>query len=431
MRPRKLHVAGALVLAAWVASLGWLVRREYFTTGRAPGERALYALVSPETHFFQVVQGSRLVGFASVSVDTSASGVRISERYHLNIGDSASPRTVRYSLDTELSPSLNLKHWVATLRGDALPWQVTGTMGDSGLATVIVAEDSVSNSTTVRVANALPLAPWLLRLAATRRLQQSPEVQAPLLDPLAATVSIEALELSAPFVTYPVDSARYAGSDAMWVPARNDTVTGWLLQADRSRTNLRLWVDGNGHLLRALLPNGLALERTAFEIAQLNFLDGKAEPVSLRGFEPVIPVSPGPSEADTRPTPLAGAPDSVVRAEAARATARAVSRSDTLRSLARLAMREFPRDTWLQSRRFVALARHLGIPARLTGGALAQRGQWTPGCWAEAWDEGWRAVDTEAGDLRPDAAQQGLAFGIACLPIEYEPLVNLLQGPRS
>lgn len=431
MRPRKLHVAGALVLAAWVASLGWLVRREYFTTGRAPGERALYALVSPETHFFQVIQGSRPVGYASVSVDTSAAGVRISERYHVDIGDSADVRTVRYTLDTELSPSLSLRHWVATLRGDVRPWQVSGTMGDSGLAAVLLAEGSDSNSATVRVGSALPLAPWLVRLAATRRLQQSPEVSAPLLDPLAATVRFESLDLSAPFETYPVDSARYLGPDGMWVPARHDTVTGWVLHADSRRTNLRLWVDGNGHLLRALLPNGLMLERTAFEIAQLNFLDGKTGPVSLRGFHPVIPASPGPSEADTRPTPLAGAPDTVIRAEAVRAAGGAGSRSDTLRSLARLAARDFPGNGWLQSRRFVALARELGIPARLTGGALVQRGEWTPGCWAEAWDEGWLAVDTEAGDLRPEAAQRGLAFGIACLPIEYEPLVNLLQGPRS
>jgi hypothetical protein len=215
------------------------------------------------------------------------------------------------------------------------------------------------------------------------------------------------------------------------VPARNDTVTAWVLQADRRRTNLRLWVDGNGHLLRALLPNGLLLERTAFEIAQLNFLDGKTGPVSLRGFEAVIPESPRPSEADTRPTPLAGAPAAAIKAKGASAAAGAGTRADTLRSLARLAAREFPGDVGLQSRRFVALARELGIPARLTGGALAHGGEWTPGCWAEAWDEGWRTVDTHEGDFRPDAAQQGLAFGIACLPIEYEPLVNLLQGPRS
>lgn len=431
MKPRKLHVAGALVLAAWVASLGWLVRREYFTTGRAPGERALSALVSPETHFFQVLQGSRPVGYASVSVDTSATGVRIAERYHIVIGESADSRSVRYSLDTELSPSLALKRWVATLRGDAPSWQVTGVLGDSGLAQVVLAEDSDSSRTAVQVGNALPLAPWLVRLAATRRLQQSPGVRAPLLDPLTANISVESLGLSAPFVTYPVDSARHVGAEGLWLPARQDTVTAWALQADSPQANLRLWVDGNGHLLRALLPNGLTLERTAFELAQLNFLDGKAEPAALRGFDAVIPASPGPSEADTRPTLLAGAPGAVIRAEAAGAAAEAGSRSDTIRSLAGRSAQDFPGRPLLQSRRFVALARELGIPARLTGGALVRDGEWSTGCWAEAWDEGWRAVDTEAADLRPDAAQQGVAFGIACLPIEYEALVNLLPGSRS
>ncbi|HEU4800207.1 MAG TPA: transglutaminase domain-containing protein [Gemmatimonadales bacterium] len=431
MKPRKLHVAGALVLAAWVASLGWLVRREYFTTGRAPGERALYALVSPETHFFRVFQGSQPVGYASVSVDTSATGVRVSERYHLVLGEGAQSRNVRYTLDTELSPSLTLRHWIATLRGDTPPYQVSGTMGDSGLAAVVLTEDSATHRARLRVGNALPLAPWLVRLAATRRLQQSPEVSARLLDPLTATPGVESLRLSGQFVAYPVDSAQYVGAADRWEPARHDTVTAWALRADPSKSNLRMWVDGNGHLLRALLPNGLVLERTAFEIAQLNFSDGKAEAVRLQGFDAVPQSSPEPSEADTRPTLLAAAPDSLVRANASAATAAAVSRADTLRSLARSTAREFPGREWLQSRRFVAMARSLGIPARLTGGALARDGAWTMGCWAEAWDEGWRTVDTQAGDLRPEAGQHGLAFGIACLPIEYEPLVHLLPGPQS
>lgn len=431
MKPRKLHVAGALVLAAWVASLGWLVRREYFTTGRAPGEHALYALVSPETHFFRVLQGSQPIGFASVSVDTSATGVRVSERYHLTLSASAEPRHVRYTLDTELSPSLALRHWVATLRGDAPPYQVSGTMGDSGLAAVVLTEDSVTHRARMRVGNSLPLAPWLVRLAATRRLQQSPEVTAQLLDPLTATPTRESLRLSGQFVTNPVDSAEYVGAADRWVPARHDTVTGWMLQADRAESNLRLWVDGNGHMLRALLPNGLVLERTAFEIAQLNFLDGKIEPVRLRGFEAIAPASPVPSDADTWPTLLAAAPDSLIRTDAFAATEGALSRADTLRLLARSAARDVPGRDWLQSRRFVAMARSLGIPARLTGGALAHDGTWTAGCWPEAWDEGWRAIDTRAGDLRPESGQRGLAFGIACLPMEYEPLVNLLPGPQS
>jgi hypothetical protein len=281
------------------------------------------------------------------------------------------------------------------------------------------------------VGNALPLAPWLVRLAATRRLQQSPEVNAPLLDPLTATRGVESLRLSGQFVTYPVDSAHYVGAAGEWEPARQDTVTAWALQADPAKGNLRLWVDGNGHLLRALLPNGLVLERTAFEIAQLNFLEGKAESVRLRGFDAVLPSSPGPSEEDTWPTLLADAPDALIRADASAATGAADSRADTLRSLARSAAREYPGREWLQSRRFVAMARSLGIPARLTGGVFAGDGSWTAGCWAEAWDEGWRAVDTRAGDLRPEAGQRGLAFGIACLPMEYELLVNLLPGPQS
>ena len=52
MKPRKLHVAGALIIIAWLASLGWLVRREYF--GGTPGEVSASARVAPGAVFFAV-----------------------------------------------------------------------------------------------------------------------------------------------------------------------------------------------------------------------------------------------------------------------------------------------------------------------------------------------------------------------------------------
>ncbi|HLS47837.1 MAG TPA: hypothetical protein VK012_04915, partial [Gemmatimonadales bacterium] len=66
MKLRRLHVAGVLIIGAWLASLGWLARREYF--GETPGDLAAAARVTPGAAFFGVYVNGRQIGVAASTV---------------------------------------------------------------------------------------------------------------------------------------------------------------------------------------------------------------------------------------------------------------------------------------------------------------------------------------------------------------------------
>ena len=133
MRPRKLHVAGALILAAWVASVGWLVQREYFSGPRQEGLAS--ARVAPGSHFFAVYRDGEQVGFASITVDTVGAAVRIAERYEVMLAeDSAAP--LRQAVDIALTPSLALERWEASASGSRPTLTADGRMEQPGRASL-------------------------------------------------------------------------------------------------------------------------------------------------------------------------------------------------------------------------------------------------------------------------------------------------------
>src|SRR5262249_44793342 len=65
------------------------------------------------------------------------------------------------------------------------------------------------------------------------------------------------------------DSADYDSTTMAWVPVRFDTVRAFRL--DGGPGGLRLWIDGQGRLVRGTTPRGFGIERTAFELAYENY----------------------------------------------------------------------------------------------------------------------------------------------------------------
>src|SRR2546422_8702929 len=66
------------VLGAWVASLGWLVKREFFRpTGTRMAEAALS--VPPGAVYYRLDVGGRQVGFASSTIDTQATSIGVTD----------------------------------------------------------------------------------------------------------------------------------------------------------------------------------------------------------------------------------------------------------------------------------------------------------------------------------------------------------------
>jgi len=68
----------AVILGAWIVSLGWLVKREVFQpTGARLAEAALR--VPPGAAYYRLAVAERQVGFASSTIDTSGTSIRVTD----------------------------------------------------------------------------------------------------------------------------------------------------------------------------------------------------------------------------------------------------------------------------------------------------------------------------------------------------------------
>jgi hypothetical protein len=77
----------------------------------------------------------------------------------------------------------------------------------------------------------------------------------------------------------------------------------------------------------------------------------------------------------------------------------------------------------------VAFARALGLPARLAGGAVYDRGRWWYHSWAELWLDGWVPADPWIGTLPAEASYLRLVTDAPGRPFQVVPLLQRL-APR-
>ncbi len=77
----------------------------------------------------------------------------------------------------------------------------------------------------------------------------------------------------------------------------------------------------------------------------------------------------------------------------------------------------------------VAFARGLGLPARLAGGAVYDRGRWWYHSWAELWLDGWVPADPWFGTLPAEASYLRLVTDAPGRPFQVIPLLQRL-APR-
>jgi transglutaminase-like putative cysteine protease len=245
-----------------------------------------------------------------------------------------------------------------------------------------------------------------------------------------------------------VDSAAIDPATSKWVAALTDTVHAKLLVQLGMDAPVRLWLDGEGFPLRAELPNGLVLERTAFEIANLNFRNGDrpAGPrVRLRRHlasegDPVLPE-------DSAATLVFPARDSAIAALRDAVLPGSATRADTLDALAhwigrRIRVADGTDDAvaTLQARSgsavgrarlFVAAARGARIPARLALGVRQDGLQWTAALLPEAYIDGWRQVDLGRGRIGADSSVRMLRLRSSGFPFEQDALLaSFMRHPE-
>jgi hypothetical protein len=279
MNRRQLAV---LILAAWIGVVVWLVRREYFRPrSELLAEAALN--VSPTATYYSLQLGGQQIGFATSTVDTLMDTVRVQDQMLLRIPALGSIQRVEARTNINLTRTLQLRSFDATLRGEDVRFGVRGIVeGDSTLSVEIESAES-TQSYDVPLDEPIVLPALLpLNLAFGGDLAVGNTYSVRLFDPLQLAERTVDVTVTAESVFVVPDSAELQGDVPLWVPARWDTLHAWQVRQEMGGFEVEAWIDDLGQIVQASSPMGFTMQRTAYEIAFENFMRREPRLADLR-----------------------------------------------------------------------------------------------------------------------------------------------------
>ena len=259
------------VLAVWLLSLGWLVKRELFrSTGARLADAALS--VPPGALFYRLDLGAQQVGFASSTLDTLTDSIRVEDAFVLDVAAVGKLRRTTARSVAMLTRTLRLQRVDVTFDGDLGTFVAHGrVLGDSVLRVSIVS-DGDSQVTRMPLTGPITLPTLLpLRLAFGGELQRGRSYTARLFDPLLLATRDVTVRVAAESTLVVADSADLDSTTMVWGPEHFDTVRAFRIDHESNGVRMSNWIDAQGRVVLASSPVGFAMERSAFEIAYENF----------------------------------------------------------------------------------------------------------------------------------------------------------------
>jgi len=276
------------IFAAWGASLGWLVKREFFrTTGARLAEAALS--VPPGAVYYRLDLGGQQVGFASSTVDTLANAIRVQDVLTMDVPALGRLHRTTAKSDAALSRALRLESVTAEFDGDIGRFTAHGdVVGDSVLVITLVSAGD-TQTTRVRLTRPIVLPTVLpLRLAFGAELKSGSRYTIRTFDPLLLAERDVAVTIAAESTLVVADSADYDSTAMAWVPVRFDTVRAFRIDQEANGVETSAWIDAQGRVVRAASPVGFTMERSPFEIAYENFRRRDTARVARASAEPGV-----------------------------------------------------------------------------------------------------------------------------------------------
>lgn len=261
----------AAILAAWLLSLGWLFKREFFQSTAARLAEAALA-VPPGATFYRLDVGGQQVGFASSTIDTLADSIRVQDLLILEVPSLGRLQHTRAHSAAVVSRALRLRWVAASFEGDAGRFAARAeVVGDSVLRLTLY---TATDSQTTRIPLERPIVvPTLLplRLAFGGELRPGRTYSARVFDPFLVAERDVEITVAAETVLVVADSADYDSTAMAWVPVLFDTVRAFRIEQRVHGVTTSAWIDGQGRIVRTATPAGFTAERSAFEIAYENF----------------------------------------------------------------------------------------------------------------------------------------------------------------
>ena len=270
-RGRQRTIAAVVILAAWVAGVGMLVRREFFRESAAILAEAALRL-GPSTSFYVVEQQGRQIGYASTTIDTASTQFEVTDFFTADLPVAGQQiRATARSVIT-LSRALALKTFDVSVETSVAPMSITGRAdGDSAVAFVMKVPGQPADSQRLVVQGPI-LLPTLIPAVAmlVRDPQVGKTVTIASFDPTTTSTRDLTLRFAAESLFAVVDSARYDSTAKRFVPALTDTVRAWNLVPTEGQ-GFNGWVDAQGRVVQSTQPGGITLKRVAYEIAFENW----------------------------------------------------------------------------------------------------------------------------------------------------------------
>jgi transglutaminase-like putative cysteine protease len=274
------HVA-AVIIVVWIGVMGWLVKSQYFRPrAELLAEAALN--ISPTATFYRLDLGDQQIGYASSQVDTLQDTIRLLDQMLLRIPALGSLQRVEARTDANLSRTLQLRTFTATLRGEDVRFGVAGRVSGDTLLQMEIQSAESTQEYEIRLTDPVVLPALLpLSLAFGGELAVGKTYAVRLFDPLPlAERDVDITVLAESTFVVP-DSAELLGEEPIWVAARWDTVHAWQVRQEMGGFQVEAWIDDLGQIVQATTPMGFTMERTAYEIAFENFIRREPPAASL------------------------------------------------------------------------------------------------------------------------------------------------------
>lgn len=272
MSRRALAAVGILTL--WLGGVAALAKRELF---RGEAERLARAaiFVAPGSEYYAISDGTRQIGFASSTIDTLPSAIRIEDVVITTRGDRDPSRKWSARMSVLLTRTLRLISFHYEVAGGRRPFSVEGRVSGDTLLTLVVDSSRWRRPRRRRIPIAGPLLlPTLVPMAIA--LGERPTVGQQytyhVFSPITGSASPVTVHVRAESLFVLPDSAAYDTTAGRWVVAHEDTVRAWRIEQEEGGV-LTGWIDGRGRMVEAAPLDRMHMRRTAYELAFLNWAD--------------------------------------------------------------------------------------------------------------------------------------------------------------
>lgn len=260
------------ILVAWAASLGWLARRQLFSPPEARlAEAGLH--VEPGATYYRLNVAGEQVGFASSTIDTTVTGIRLMDLLVLRVSAAGGIRRTAALARGELTRALRLQSLDVRFDGEPGRFVAAGQLSGDTLLTLALASRSDAETTRVSLAHAMILPSMVpLRLALAGELKPGRTHTITVFDPVALAERRVTMTVQAETTFVVSDSAAYDSTARTWMPVRFDTVRAFrIAQTTGGSGATTVWIDREGRIVRVEAPSGFTMERQAFELAYQEF----------------------------------------------------------------------------------------------------------------------------------------------------------------